>query len=184
MNDLVSLWNDPKYKNIIKLILWFIFIIFVFCLALFSNRNRVKNENNIPKENNNKISNIDNKNISIKYQIDDYKIDGTYSDKVFKGTVTYQDGTTYQIKYENDSLVKDDDNGDFLVISIETRYLNPNYISDLFNSSKPTILEENKSYLYNIDGTTYYVYINENNSYNIRIIKNDKEGILEYQYLE
>ena len=59
-----------------------------------------------------------------------------------------------------------------------------NYISELFNSSKPAILEENKSYLYNIDGITYYVYINENNSYKIRIIKNDKEGILEYQYLE
>ena len=51
-------------------------------------------------------------------------------------------------------------------------------------STESTILEENKSYLYNIDGTTYYVYINENNSYKIRIIKNDKEGILEYQYLE
>ena len=183
MNDLVSLWNDPKYTNIIKLILWFIFIIFVFCLALFSNRNKVINKENIPIENNN-ILKIHNKSVNIKYQIDDYKIDGNYSDKIFKGTVIYQDGTTYQIKYENDSLVKDDNNGDFLVISIETRYLDPNYISELFNSSKPTILEENKSYLYNIDGTTYYVYINENNSYKIRIIKNDKEGILEYQYLE
>ena len=53
MNDLVSLWNDPKYKNIIKLILWFIFIIFVFCLALSSNRNKVINKENIPIENNN-----------------------------------------------------------------------------------------------------------------------------------
>ena len=144
MNDLVSLWNDPKYKNIIKLILWFIFIIFVFCLALSSNRNKVINKENIPIENNN-ILKINNKNVNIKYQIGDYKIDGNYSDKIFKGTVTYQDGTTYQIKYENDSLVKDDNNGDFLVISIETRYLEPNYISELFNSSKPTILEENKS---------------------------------------
>lgn len=184
MNDLISMWKDPKYNTIIKLILWFIFIIFVFCLALFSNRNKATNENNTPIENNNKISNIDDKNISIKYQIDDYIIDGTYSNKVFKGTVTYQDGTTYQIKYENDSLVKYDDNGDFLVISIETRYLDPNYISELFNNSKPTTLEENKSYLYNIDGSTYYVYINEDNSYKIRIIKNDKEGILEYQSLE
>ena len=104
MNDLVSLWNDPKYKNIIKLILWFIFIIFVFCLALSSNRNKVINKENIPIENNN-ILKINNKNVNIKYQIGDYKIDGNYSDKIFKGTVTYQDGTTYQIKYENDSLV-------------------------------------------------------------------------------
>ena len=141
MSDLVSLWKDPKYNTIIKLILWFIFIIFVFCLALFSNRNRATNKNNTLIENNNKISNIDDKNISIKYQIDDYIIAGTYSNKVFKGIVTYQDGTTYQIKYENDSLVKDDDNGDFLVVSIETRYLNPNYISDLFYSSKPTTLD-------------------------------------------
>ena len=63
MNDLVNMWNDPKYNTIIKLILWFIFIIFVFCLALFSNRNRVKNENNIPKENNNKISRSGNKDL-------------------------------------------------------------------------------------------------------------------------
>lgn len=184
MNDLVSMWKEPKYNTIIKLILWFIFIIFVFCLALFSNHNRIKNENNTPVESNNKILNIDNKSINIKYTFDDYTIDGTYSDNVFKGIVTYQNGTTYQIKYENDALVSDTDNDDFLVISIETRYLDPNYINDLFNNNKLTTLEENKSYLYNIDGTTYFIYINENNSYKIRIIKNDKEEILEYQVLE
>ena len=42
MSDLVSLWKDPKYKNIIKLILWAVFILIVGCLCIVSNKNQIK----------------------------------------------------------------------------------------------------------------------------------------------
>lgn len=183
MSNLVKMWKDPQYKVVIKLLLWGIFMTFVICLGIFLNhdKNAKDNESNI---NSYKIINVDNMNLNIKYQLNDYVIEGDFIDNVFKGNVTYENGTSYQIKYENGSLIKDDNNGDFLVISIETRYLDPNYISNLFNSNKPVILEENKSYLYSIDGVTYYLFIDENSSYKIRIIKDDNEGILEYKILQ
>lgn len=75
MSDLVSLWKDPKYKNIIKLILWAIFILFVVCLCIVSNKNQIKNNNKEESrlEFKHKIHNLANKKLKVYYKIDDVK---------------------------------------------------------------------------------------------------------------
>ena len=108
MSDLVSLWKDPKYKNIIKLILWAVFILFVVCLCIVSNKNQIKNNNKEESklEFKHKIHNLANKKLKVYYKIDDYIVEGVYENDIFKGTLTYDDGTSYNVKYEKGKFNK------------------------------------------------------------------------------
>ena len=86
MSDLVSLWKDPKYKNIIKLILWAIFILFVLCVCIVMNKNQIKknkNEESILKFNY-KILNLANKKLKVYYKLDDYVVEGIYENTILK----------------------------------------------------------------------------------------------------
>ena len=187
MSDLVSLWKDPKYKNIIKLILWAIFILFVVCLCIVSNKNQIKNNNKEESrlEFKHKIHNLANKKLKVYYKIDDYIVEGVYENEIFKGTLTYDDGTSYNVKYEKGNLTKDNDNEieDFLIVNIDTRYINPYYLIDLFNKNEATEIEKNKKYLYEIDDVKYYLSFKDNGGYSVRIINDDKENILNYEVM-
>ena len=85
MSDLVSLWKDPKYKNIIKLILWAVFILFVGCLCIVSNKNQIKNNNKEESklEFKHKIHNLAYKKLKVYYKIDDYIVEGVYENDIF-----------------------------------------------------------------------------------------------------
>ena len=187
MSDLVSLWKDPKYKNIIKLILWAIFILFVVCLCIVLNKNQIKNNNKEESrlEFKHKIHNLANKKLKVYYKIDDYIVEGVYENDIFKGTLTYDDGTSYNGKYEKGNLTKDNDNEieDFLIVNIDTRYINPYYLIDLFNKNEATEIEKNKKYLYEIDDVKYYLSFKDNGGYSVRIINDNKENILNYDCL-
>ena len=185
MSDLVSLWKDPKYKNIIKLILWAIFILFVVCLCIVLNKNQIKNNNKEESrlEFKHKIHNLANKKLKVYYKIDDYIVEGVYENDIFKGTLTYDDGTSYNVKYEKGNLTKDNDNEieDFLIVNIDTRYINPYYLIDLFNKNEATEIEKNKKYLYEIEDVKYYLSFKDNGGYSVRIINDNKENILNYE---
>lgn len=189
MSDLVSLWKDPKYKNIIKLILWAVFILFVGCLCIVSNNNQIKNNNKEESklEFKHKIHNLANKKLYVYYKIDDYIVEGVYENDIFKGTLTYDDGTSYNVKYEKGNLTKDNDNdneiGDFLIVNIDTRYINPYYLIDLFNKNEATEIEKNKKYLYEIDDVKYYLSFKDNGGYSVKIINDNKENMLNYEVM-
>lgn len=187
MSDLVSLWKDPKYKNIIKLILWAIFILFVLSMCIVMNKNQIKKNNNEESilKFNYKILNLANKKLKVYYKLDDYIVEGVYENAIFKGTITYNDGTSYNVKYEKGSLTKDNDNeiGDFLIVNIDARYINPNYLIDLFNKNEAIELEKDKRYLYEIDGIKYYLDIKDNSGYSVKMIIDNKENILNYEVM-
>lgn len=187
MNDLVSLWKNPKYKNIIKLLFWAIFIVFVSCLCIVSNKRQIKNNNyeGSMLNFNYKILNLANKKLSVYYKIEDYIVSGIYDQMLFKGTITYTDGTTYNIRFENGSLIKDNDNdiGDFLLINIDTRFIEPNYLISILNGNNATIIERDKSYLYTINDIKYYLNISDDGSYSVKMIKDNKESIFEYKVI-
>ena len=187
MSDLVSLWKDPKYKNIIKLIMWAVFILFVGCLCIVSNKNQIKNNNKEESklEFKHKIHNLAYKKLKVYYKIDDYIVEGVYENDIFKGTLTYDDGTSYNVKYEKGNLTKDNDSeiGDFLIVNIDTRYINPNYLIVLFNKNEATEIEKNKKYLYEIDDVKYYLSFKDNGGYSVRIINDNKEDILNYEVM-
>ena len=176
-----------KYKNIIKLILWAIFILFVVCLCIVLNKNQIKNNNKEESrlEFKHKIHNLANKKLKVYYKIDDYIVEGVYENDIFKGTLTYDDGTSYNVKYEKGNLTKDNDNEieDFLIVNIDTRYINPYYLIDLFNKNEATEIEKNKKYLYEIDDVKYYLSFKDNGGYSVRIINDNKENILNYEVM-
>ena len=108
-----------------------------------------------------------------------------YENDIFKGTLTYEDGTSYNVKYEKGILTKDNDSeiGDFLIVNIDTRYINPNYLIVLFNKNEATEIEKNKKYLYEIDDVKYYLSFKDNGGYSVRIINDNKEDILNYEVM-
>lgn len=183
MNDLVSMWKEPKYKNIIKLMFWAIFIVFVSSLCVISNKRQIKNNNyegsmlNL----NNEILNLANRRLNVYYKLDDYVVEGIFDEMMFKGKITYIDGTSYNVKYENGSLVKDNDNGEFVIISVDAKYMNPLYLIELFIQNQDIMKKENNSYYYNIDNVKYYLSISNDDSYSVKMIKDNKESIFEYK---
>lgn len=185
MNDLVSLWKNPKYKNIIKLLFWAIFIVFVSCLCIVSNKRQIKNNSNEVSmlDINNEILNLANRKLSVYYKLDDYVVDGIFDEMMFKGKITYVDGTSYNVKYENGSLVKDNDYGEFVIISVDARYMNPLYLIELFSENKDIMKKKDNSYYYVIDNVKYYLNINTSGSYSVKMIKDNKESIFEYKVI-
>ena len=185
MNDLVGLWKNPKYKNIIKLLLWIVFMVFVSCLCIVLNKRQNKNVDieNVMVEIETELDSLNNKKLSVYYKIDDYVVDGTFDNKVFKGSIKYNDGSVYDVKYENDSLVRDNDNGEFVILNVNAKYMDPLYLMELFNENKDIMEKKDNSYYYVIDNVKYYLNINTSGSYSVKMIKDNKESIFEYKVI-
>ena len=184
MKELNDLWKNPKYKALIKLLLWVIFFLIIYSLILVSNNRIIKNNEEGSKNeiNYTKILNLSFNTLSVKYELNDYYVEGIVKNNIFNGYINYKDGTTYKIKYDGNTITKINDssnNDEYIVISIDSQYLLPSYLVNLFKKNEPKKIDTN-IYSYKIGDIEYQVKYNDKELYEINIIENDKISKLMY----
>ncbi len=189
MRNFIELWKDKKYRSLIELVLWFIFIIVICCLAILSDSKRLINNNEEEERNvyfSKMILDLNYSKIQVKYNLSDYIAQGIVENNIFNGTIKYNNGKVYNVKYENGNLIKDNDNesDDFLLIYINSKYLIPAYLINLFNSNEAEVIDENKLYKYTIDSVVYELEIINEYHYQIKIYDNDVVSLLDYEKID
>lgn len=178
MSNFIELLKNKRYRTLIKLILWLIFMTVVCCLAVASNtRNIMINDDSKV------VLSFNYDKIKVNYVLDDFVIDGVVENNVFVGNIVYKNGLSYQIKYENGNLIKAGDNviDEYVLIRFDDNYLIPDYLINLFNENDADVIEENKVFNYNIDGKIYKVTIVNEYHYLINIIDGDVNVELNYE---
>lgn len=186
MKELIELWKNKKYRSLIKLILWFIFIIIICCLAILSDAKRIQNNTKAEEESiyfKKMILDLNYHKIKVKYNLDEYTAEGIVENSIFTGTIKYNNEKIYNVKYENGNLTKEttNSNEEYLLIHINSNYLQPAYLINLLNQNEPQVLKENTKFKYNIDNIIYELEILNEYHYQIKITDNDITSTLDYE---
>lgn len=186
MKEIIELWKNKKYRTLIKLTLWIIFIIIICALAIVSDtQKKIKNNQEAEKDVyfSKMILDLNYNKIKVDYELEEYIAQGIVENNIFTGSIKYKDGKTYNVKYENGNLIKDSDNpnDEYLLIHINSKYLLPAYLINLFNNNEAQIIEENKKIKYTIDNITYELEIINEYHYQIKINDNDIISFLDYE---
>lgn len=178
MSDFTELLKNKRYRTLIKLILWLIFMAVVCCLAVASNKRNI-----MINDDSKVVLSFDYDKIKVNYVLEEFVIDGVVENNVFVGNIVYKNGLSYQIKYENGNLIKVGDNviDEFVLIRFDDNYLIPDYLINLFNENDADVIEENKVFNYNINGKIYKVTIVNEYHYLINIIDGDVNVELNYE---
>lgn len=179
MKDFIELLKNKKYRTLIKLILWIMFMIVVCCMAVASNKRNVNTDDDVNKV----VLKFDYDRIKVNYVLDDFTITGVVEDDVFEGRIVHKNGFSYQIKYENGNLTKVGDSvvDEFVLIQFDNDYLIPNYLINLFNENDADVIEENKVFNYNIDGRIYKLTVVNEYHYIINLSDGDVQIELNYE---
>ena len=187
MKEIKELWDNPKYKALIKLLLWIIFFLVIYSLILVSNNHTIKNNEEDSKNevNYTKILNLSYNTLKVRYELNEYYVEGIVKNNIFNGYINYKDGTTYNIKYDGNTITKINDSikDEYLVISIDSQYLLPSYLVSLFNNNKPKQIDTNV-YSYKLGDIEYQVKYNDKELYEINIIEKDNISKLMYSVVD
>lgn len=187
MKELIKLWDNPKYKALIKLLLWVIFFLIIYSLIIVSNNRTIKNNEEDSKNeiNYTKILNLSYNTLKVRYELNDYYVEGLVQNNIFNGYINYKDGTTYNIKYDGNTITKINDsiNDEYIVISINSQYLLPSYLVNLFKNNESKKVDTN-TYSYKIGDIEYQVKYNDKELYEINIIENDIISKLMYSVVD
>ena len=187
MKEIKELWDNPRYKALIKLLLWVIFFLVIYSLILVSNNRTIKNNEEDSKNeiNYTKILNLSYNTLKVRYELNEYYVEGFVQNNIFNGYINYKDGTTYNIKYDGNTITKINDsiNDEYLVISIDNQYLLPSYLVNLFKNNKPKQIDTNV-YSYKLGDIEYQVKYNDKELYEINIIENGNISKLMYSVVD
>lgn len=188
MNELKDLWGNPKYNALLKLIIWGIFFIIIYALIIMNSQRTINNNNEESKKNiyNQKLINLKYNTLKVKYTMLDYYVEGTVEKNIFIGTIEYTDGTMYKIKYDGKNISKISNiegiDEEYILISINSKYLLPSYIMNLIEDKDPDKIN-GTSHIYNIDDIEYEIKSNQESIYEITITENNIISKLEYSVL-
>lgn len=182
------LWNTPKGKPLIKLILYFVMMLIIVLIISFG-------YNKAPHDTDVKVSSFElfkkeilKNNFAYKYQISNDLIDVVYEGKkkddmdigykTFQNTITkylIEDNSTYDITMTDKVLITN------LFENINVNYLDLNYIFYLIEDKEPEIIVEEKitTDIYNLTNNKITVHYNEKNIFKIEI-ENESHYILTF----
>jgi hypothetical protein len=184
-----ELWAVPKYKLLIKLGMWFVFFLIIYVLAgitSITNKNQEAISNPSTINFSQMKQNLINNDLSVKYTINDYYIEGNIKSNVFVGTLETNDGT-YKIKYDGLKLYqvkKELLNETTLLNDINITYLLPKNILNIINNINDVKKSsDNKIYSYNNNNSTISVYLTDTAITKIIILENNITYELEYEKL-
>ena len=87
MKEIKDLWDNPKYKALIKLLLWIIFFLVIYSLILVSNNRTIKNNEEDSKNevNYTKILNLSYNTLKVRYELNEYYVEGFVQNNIFNG---------------------------------------------------------------------------------------------------
>ena len=192
------LWKNPFYNSLIKMGMWVVFFLIIYLCLFISYKGNDNNpgKSSSPSETEKALSyaqmkkDLVEKELNIKYILDDYYITGIVKDNVLTGTLEDNKDNTIKIKYDGEKVyqvkkeeekVKDD-----LLKDITKEYLLPKKIVELVDDPKIIGVKstDGTSYTYNLDKVNITFYLNTKAVEKIIILEGNKTYELEYEVID
>lgn len=189
------LWAHPFYNSLIKLGLWLIFfiVLYIFLMAAKPPKNLENNEPEEEVKTEIKVSYVDmkknliNSELSISYDLGNYKINGLVNNNILSGTLEDNEGNLIKIKYDGENIYQVKKDEEIIInemfTDININYLLPSKIIEIVDNHKVIGVKsaDELTYSYDVDGVAISLYLNESKIYKIIVLENELTYNLEYK---